>query len=213
MEDVDSINAIYCDPNAYIQKVDRKDKYQPRKVVFQEPYEQLPSFYINNNFIKRDCDCVKNYNTKDSNYDNYKKKFERNQSGYNNCDYHCNCENKHSNRQSRYNNNCNQDISNKQNGFGFDLKSLLPLLGMFNKGGGADLNSLVGLLSNNVKAQDGNNLNPMNLISSILSNKDAMSGILKIFKGGDLNLFGKKQPIKKEPKITDFEIKNYTRVE
>ena len=43
-------------------------------------------------------------------------------------------------------------------------------------------------------------------------NKDAMSGILNMFKGGGLNLFNKQQSPQKELKTTDFEIKNYTRV-
>ena len=84
---------------------------------------------------------------------------------------------------------------------------------MFNKGGGSDISQIVGLLNNSSNQQNGNNLNTMNMISSILSNKDAMSGILNMFKGGGLNLFGKKQTQKKELKTTDFEIKNYTRVE
>ena len=72
MENEDSRNALYCDPNAYIQSVQKREKCEPRKVVFQEPYEQLPNFYINNNFIKRNCNCVKNYNAKDCNCDNDK---------------------------------------------------------------------------------------------------------------------------------------------
>ena len=35
------------------------------------------------------------------------------------------------------------------------------------------------------------NTNPMNLISTILSNKDGLSNILKLFKGGGLNLLNK----------------------
>ena len=44
-----------------------------------------------------------------------------------------------------------------------------------------------------IRMQNGNNTNPMALISSLLSNKDAMSGILNLFKGGGLNIFNKKQ--------------------
>ena len=53
MEFEDNKNAIYCDPNAYIQGV---KKQQTKKVVFQEPYECLPNRYLNHNFNKHDCD-------------------------------------------------------------------------------------------------------------------------------------------------------------
>ena len=117
------------------------------------------------------------------------------------------------NKQNQYYDKCQQDQLSKHGGFNFDIKSLLPILGMFNKNGGADLSSLVGMLNNTNNSQDANNSNPMGLISSILSNPNAMSGILNMFKGGGLNLFNKKQTTKKELKTTDFEIKNYTRVE
>ena len=160
----------------------------------------MPNYYLNNNFKKRDCNCIPD-NSKNHN------------SNSNNHDCNCNHGNKNSNDRSNCNNDCNHGNSNNQNGFGFDLKSLIPLLGMFNKGGGADLSSLVGLLNNTNNSKNGNNSNPMSFISSILSNPNAMSGILNMFKGGGLNLFGKKQTAKKELKSTDFEIKNYTRVE
>lgn len=196
MEFEDSRNALYCDPNAYIQKFEKCKDCEPKKVVFQEPYECLPNFYLNNNFSKGDCNCVSNHHNNNSNSNNH------------NCN--CNNHNRNSNR-GNHNDNCHNNNSSNQNCFGFDLKSLMPLLGMFNKGGGADLSQLVGLLNNTNTSQNGNNSNPMGLISSILSNKDAMSGILNMFKGG--GLFGKKQTTKKEIKSTDFEIKNYTRVE
>lgn len=215
MEFEDSRNALFCDPNAYIQKIEKRDKCEPRKVVFQEPYDNLPNFYINNNFKKGDCNCIsdnsKNHNSNSNNHDcncNHNSNNHQHQHNYN-----CNHENKNSNDGSNRDCDCNQGNSNNQNGFGFDLKSLMPLLGMFNKGGGADLSSLVGLLNNTNNSQNGNNSNPMGFISSILSNPNAMSGILNMFKGGGLNLFNKKQTAKKEIKTTDFEIRNYTRVE
>ena len=51
MEFEDNKNAMFCDPNAYIQNFNNNKK-ETRKVVFQEPYECLPSRYINNNFKK-----------------------------------------------------------------------------------------------------------------------------------------------------------------
>ena len=55
--DFDNTNALFPEPNAYIQNFNKKEKEQ-KKVVFQEPYDRLPTFYINNDFKKGDCDCV-----------------------------------------------------------------------------------------------------------------------------------------------------------
>ncbi|MBQ9795442.1 MAG: hypothetical protein IJW36_00575 [Clostridia bacterium] len=205
MEFEDGRNALFCDPNAYIQRFEKKDKNKPKKIIFQEPYESLPNFYINNNFKKGDCDCIK-------------PKFDCEhgcgyKNSYTNHNHNCNHENKNTNNQRCTNCDSNHNNSNNQKSFGFDLKNLLPLLGMFNKGGGADLSSLVSLLNSKNNSQNGDNSNPMGLISSILSNPNALSGILNMFKGGGVNLFNKKQTTKKELKTTDFEIKNYTRVE
>ena len=52
----DSRNALFPEPNAYIQNYNRPNT--PKKVVFSEPYDTLPNFYINNNFKKGDCDCI-----------------------------------------------------------------------------------------------------------------------------------------------------------
>lgn len=206
MDFEDSRYALFPEPNAYIQRFDNREKKEPKKVVFQEPYETLPNYHINNNFTKHDCDCISNKKNNSQNINNH--------------DFNCNHNNqygninKNSSSQSKHDDNCHHDDFNKKNSFGFDLKSLMPLLGLFNKGGGADLSSIVGLLNNaNNSHQSLNSANPMNLISSILSNRDAVSGILNMFKGGGFNLFNKKQQVKKELKTTDFEIKNYTRVE
>ena len=190
----DSRNALYCDPNAFIQKYDKQEKCEPKKVIFQEPYESLPAFYIDNNFKKHDCNyCERNdkHNFKSQNNSNI------------DCNNHCKQENL--NGQCYHDFNCNHNVSSKQKGSGFDLKSLLPLLGIFNKSGGTDFSQIVGLLNNNT--QKDNNSNPMTIISSLLSN-GGLGNILNIFKGGQ-----KTKSTKKELKTTDFEIKNYTRVE
>ncbi len=57
MEFEDSRNALFCEPNAYIQKCD-SEVCHPKKVIFQEPYENLPNFYLDNNFKKGQCDCI-----------------------------------------------------------------------------------------------------------------------------------------------------------
>lgn len=194
MEFEDSRLALFSEPNAYIQKfesehVDKKIK----KVVFSEPYESIPAFYINNNFKKGDCDCVtkakKDLNCENGNVQKHQ----------NNCRLN----------DSQRNDNCHYDKRGKS---GLDLKNLFPLLGAFSKGGGMDVGNIVGLL-NNASAQNYGSLNPMSLISGLLSNKEMMGGILNIFKGGGFGLLSKNEKIKKELKTTDFEIKNYTRVE
>lgn len=60
----DSRNALYADPNAYIQNYNKCDcancngQNRRQKIVFQEPYECMPSHHMNNDFKKGDCDCV-----------------------------------------------------------------------------------------------------------------------------------------------------------
>ncbi len=62
MENEDSRMALFCEPNAYIQKYDYDSQKCPpsqaRKVVFQEPYENLPTYYPDNNFKKGNCSCL-----------------------------------------------------------------------------------------------------------------------------------------------------------
>ena len=202
MDFEDSGNALFCDPNAYIQRFEKKEKCNPRKIVFQQPYESMPNFYIDNNFKKGDCGCIPRGHDCDCNHGN---KQQKNQTKNN---HDCNCDYQH-----HHDDDCHNNKTSKQNGFDFDLKNLFPLLSMLNNGGGANLSQLVGMLNNTNNSQNVNNSNPMNLISSILSNPNALSGILNMFKGGGVNLFGRKQTTKKELKTTDFEIKNYTRVE
>ena len=63
MEKEDSRFALFTEPNAYVQNYnnancDCKKEKERKKIVFQEPYETLPNFYVNNNFTKHNC--VKN---------------------------------------------------------------------------------------------------------------------------------------------------------
>ena len=221
MDYEDSRLALFPEPNAFVQNYDKVDKNKEiKKIVFQEPYETLPNFYINNNFTKNNCDCAKRPNSHDcnqcKNYSNYcdnnnnhHKNLFSNKDSFDKYNHDSNFKNFNSSNHLKKDENVHQDNSQKQNGFGFDLKSLLPLLGAFNKGG-ADLSQLIGLLNNSSNSQNGNGFNPMNLISNVLSNKGTMGGLLNLFKGGDIN---KKEAVKKEINSTDFEIKNYTRVE
>lgn len=160
----DSRFALFVEPNAYIQTFN-KDQKETKKIVFSEPYECLPSYYVNNNFKKKNCECV-----------------------------------------AKPKENCECDKSNQNNKlFGFDLKSLLPFLSLFNKGG-TDLSKIVGLMNNSKTNANGEN--PMNIISSLVSG-GGLNNILNMFKGGQ------KKRTKKEKEIetTDYEIKNYMRVE
>ncbi len=60
MEYEDSKNALFVEPNAYIQNYN-KEKKGIKKIVFSEPYESLPNYYINNDFKKQNCDCVQQH--------------------------------------------------------------------------------------------------------------------------------------------------------
>ncbi len=160
MENEDSTKALFCDPNAYIHHKPQK-KDPPKKVVFAEPYECLPSYYIDNNFKKGDCDCVKCHKPE--------KPPE-----------------------------CKPEKSK-----GFDIKSLLPIFSLLGGNGGGEFSSLVSMLSPKANNEQGN---PLNMISSLLSNSGGLNNILNIFKPKESK---EKRPLK----TTDFEIKNYTRVE
>ena len=140
----DSRNALFIEPNAYLKNFNNKTKCEVRpinKVVFSEPYDCMPNFYLDNNFQKGDGSVKKKEHNKP------------------NC---CNFDNK--------NCDCNNSSHNKQN-FGFDIKSLMPILSGFNKGvSGFDLNSISTLLSNSGGGFDFSKLiaNPQ-LISTVMS--------------------------------------------
>ncbi len=151
MEDFgDNTNALFCDPNAYLQKYDSCPKCDANnkdrcKIVFQEPYECMPSFHLDNNFKKTDKSCNHHNHDKD-------------------CD--CNKNNNHNNSQS--------------NSPMFDIKNLMPMLsaltggantnslgGLLNMLGGKE-NSMSNILSN---LTGGNNnistlLNGLNLFNN-----------------------------------------------
>ena len=160
-----NLNALFEEPNAYIQRYDDCG-YKPnhiKKVVFSEPYENFPSYYIKEDFKKPKCDFCDKPKPKPK----PQPKFP----------------------------------------FSFDFKSLMPLLSMLggkNKSNIGDLISILGSQSGDSNASK---------ITSLLQNKDLLSGALNLFKGGGLNLFKQKKENQKQAKTTDFQIKNYTRVE
>lgn len=71
----ENVEALYCDPNAFI----RPNKDNPKKikqVVFSEPYDCLPNYYINYGFKKGGCECIpkhKEENCKHKNSNDNKK--------------------------------------------------------------------------------------------------------------------------------------------
>ncbi len=77
MEFEDSRNALFTEPNAYIQHYESKEKTHPKKIIFQEPYENFPNFYIDNDFKKNNNDNIdkKNNNNAEKNYSNKKSNF------------------------------------------------------------------------------------------------------------------------------------------
>lgn len=85
MEFNDNSNLLFPEPNAYIQKCGC-EKERPKKIIFQEPYENVPNFYLDNNFKKGSCSCIPK------------------QKGENNCD--CNNPSNHSNFPNLYPDNC-----------------------------------------------------------------------------------------------------------
>ena len=186
----DSKNALFVEPNAYINHFSKKEKTEVKpikKVVFSEPYDCMPTFHINNNFEKGCCDCVPNKKEKDCNKHNHHR------------DWNCNNENIHQNHDCNCNQNHKCDNNQSKPNFGFDIKNLMPILNSFNKGGigGLDLNNISSLFSS------GGGFD----FSKLISNPQLITSVMSMFANK------KKTSIKKEEIIcTDYEIKNYTRV-
>lgn len=144
----DRRNALFVEPNAYIQRVEKKEK-SPSKILFQEPYESMPNYYLNNGFKKGECDCVHKEKPKEKNN-------------------------------------------------GFDIKSLVPILGSF----GGEMSGLSKILQG---VGSGNGL--QGIISTILSNPDMVKSVMKIFAKNE------KKTSREHIKKSDLQIKNYTKVE
>lgn len=177
MNNENNVNALFVEPNAYISGC-VKPKNETKKVVFQQPYESVPNFFINNGFKKKNCNCVP-----------CEKKKETHEK------QHC-CSEQHKN-QSCSSGNCGN----------FNFKSLLPLLGLFGSSkSGIDISQISSILNSSQQNESGG---IMSLVSSLLANKDAFSGILKMFSGNKTSV---PKFDKNSIKSTDFEIKNYTRV-
>ena len=150
-----------------------------KKIVFQQPYETVPNFFINNGFQKKNCNCVP-------------------------CEKKNECHDKQPYCSEQHK---NKPCSNGDSG-GFNIQSLLPLLGLFGSGKSAiDISKISSILSSSQQNEGGG---IMSLVSSLLANKDAFSGIFKMFSGSKTSI---PKSDKNSIKSTDFEIKNYTRVD
>jgi len=164
MEFEDSRNALFCEPNAYIQNINKKNT--PPKIVFSEPYECAPNFYINNNFKGKDCECI----SKSKGNCNYEK---------NKPEQDCNCN--------------NHNKGNKNFLSGFNFQSILPMLGLFNKSGkgGLDLANIMTLLGgkgdNNILSNLLENKDMLSNITSLFLSKKESVGSKKI-KATDINI-------------------------
>lgn len=180
----DNVQALYCDPNAYV-KLNKKSN-TIKQVVFSEPYDCLPNYYVDYGFKKRSYECAGKQ---------AKKKEEK---------LNCNSTNKQK---------CNcENVSNPfSNLFGGIMKFLPMLLGGGNGGIGSILSSLnsnsksegdvSNLISSLMKSDNGS------LLSNLFSNGNIMSSLTRLF------TLNKNEKLKKEDIIsTDYEIKNYTRV-
>lgn len=163
---------LYHDPNAFIQSTPQKENNKPKKVVFQEPYENWPNRYLNNNFKKQDCECIP-------------KKEEKK----------CECKEK-------------KECCKKQkasNPFSFNFQNLLPLLSGLNLNSNAGIGNIISMLTNTSKsATDGVGLDFTKLISNFISGGNGLNF---------LNMFTNKTKSENKIKSTDFQIKDYERVE
>ena len=145
----DSKKALFVEPNAYINHYNTKENCEVKpikKVVFSEPYDCMPNFYLNNNFEKDCCECVNDKHTQN-----------------------CNCNNKNI----KHDCNCgqNQKCDNNKPMFGFDIKNLMPILNSFNKGGigGLDLGSISSMFNSSGGFDFSKLLNNPQLITSVMS--------------------------------------------
>ena len=185
MDFEDSRNALFPEPNAYIQHF-KKEDCQTKKVVFQEPYDTLPSFYINNDFKKGDCNCVPNQKSPNK--------------------HDCNCSPFPPNFNDNGQKNEHQHEQNQQNSPQFNLGNLLPMLGgMGNSSNG--LGGILNMLGGGLSGLGGSSgLDLSKIISGLGSG--GLSNILNLFKDKQNN-----KTTQKAIQSTNTNIKNFTRVD
>ena len=64
-----NVNALFVEPNAYIQNFNRAETKKIDQIIFQQPYEAMPNFHLNRDFKKGSCNfgCHKKENPKPQN--------------------------------------------------------------------------------------------------------------------------------------------------
>jgi len=179
----ENVEALYCDPNAFI-KIKKDTPKKIKQIVFSEPYDCLPNYYVNYGFKKGSCECIPKHKEE-------------------------NC--KHKNSKDNKNCGCGNN-SNPFSSLLGGITNFLPMLlnGKNNNLGNvfSQLNSGVngdfelGKLLSNFKIGSGNEF-----LGQLLSNGDLISKVLGMFKSD------KSQNDKFNDIVTtDYEIKKYTRV-
>lgn len=217
----DNSGLLYADPNAYIQRCECGER---KKVVFSEPYETMPNFYLNNNFKRGDCSCNNGKHPlfKDkgcSVYNNF-----NNEKCHDCADGSCpaNQMNNHEQENQPQNNNQNSNSPFSS----FNLKSLLPLLGGLS-GGGSGLGNIMSMLGGVKEKSNTSSGADLGGILKNLSVNGGLQNLINMFtssgsngSGGGLgNLFGLFNKSKQttntnnHPKTSDICIKDFKRVE
>ena len=220
----DNSGLLYADPNAYIQRCECGER---KKVVFSEPYETMPNFYLNNNFKRGNCSC-----NKPDNKPPFREEHCPLHNNFNNEKCHDCADGSCSANQGNNHEQENQPQNNNQNSnspfSSFNLKSLLPLLGGLGGGGGSGLGNIISLLGGSSGEKP--NASSGADLGGILKNLSANGGLQNLINmftssgsngsGGGLgNLFGLFNKSKQttntnnHPKTSDICIKDFKRVE
>ncbi len=218
----DNSNNIYIDPNAYIQQY--IPKKATKKVVFQEPYENLPNFYINNNFVSNGCNCKDNKKCPPKTGLNFSNNCKRSSFCNENegMAQYSDMPNQNFNNTNKNQTNINQqkekqNVSNAQ----FSLKNLFSFFGGNEFSGITNLLSLFGNSSHNSNNSGFNTGGLANILNNFMSNKDLQSLIGGFAQNGAnignlFDIFKKKSATNnniKTPKSSDICIKDYVRVD
>ena len=156
----ENVDALYCDPNAFIKK-EKENSKKISRVVFSEPYDCLPNYYVNYGFKKGNCECLP------------KRKDDK-------------CEQK-----GLHKNKCECGNVNPFSSLLGGLTNFLPmLLNGGNEGiakifsslsagsGNSSMNGLFSALNNNPQN---------NLLGQLFSNGDLITNILSVFKSNSKN--------------------------
>lgn len=182
MEFEDNTKGLFSEPNAYVQKYEQPCDNKKKKVVFQEPYDRLPTFYMDNGFKKGNCDCIPKPKPKDE------------------CNSPFSLDIK----------NILPLLSNLLGGSGSGISNILSSLGSNGINISSLLNSNKSETSQNSNGNNGG-LNLSNLLSSFTNNGAGLNGIVDIFKNIFGNKTSVKKSAK-IMQSSDISIKDYKRI-